>query len=214
MHWREWLWVTGSLSRHSSISRPIWWPSMEGVASSCGRRAAVEACACTCPCCPPACAPACAHPQPHPATRSPSPSPFAALLPGGLAIAISPTTRPTEGGLRPGSGGTPGPSSCPPARGPAAQRQGHPAGSVLLSSPRPACPPGCRGATHSEFHVVHHVLEKQEDGLHHPLALVALVRLQPGLRVLRRGEEAQAPSAPWTHPRRSDAAWDAALGCE
>lgn len=38
-HWRERLWVALSLSRHSSVSRPIWWPSMEGMASSWGERA-------------------------------------------------------------------------------------------------------------------------------------------------------------------------------
>lgn len=42
-HWREWVPVTSSLSRHSSNSRPIWWPSTEGTASSCRRRAVSKA---------------------------------------------------------------------------------------------------------------------------------------------------------------------------
>lgn len=63
--------------------------------------------------------------------------------------------------------------------------------------------------THSEPHVVHHVREEQEDGLHRPLALVAAVRLQPRLHVLRCGEEIPAAcSAPRTHPRRSGSCWD------
>lgn len=71
---------------------------------------------------------------------------------------------------------------------------------------------GARRGTHSELHVVHHVLEKQEDGLHHPLALVAFARLQPGLCVLGQRPKpetsARRPALlPSSHPPGAQLGW-------
>lgn len=81
-------------------------------------------------------------------------------------------------------------------------------GSPPLPSPAPTAPwaAGCQ-ETHRELHIVRHVLQEQEEGLHHAPALVALVRLQPGLHVLRRtagscgtGQPAGPASPPGSDP--------------
>lgn len=104
---------------------------------------------------------------------------------------------------------TPGPGPClqlgpgglraqeeRPAAGRPAPRTGT-ASRGSLPRPFPAHPPGrppagggrlqMRG-THREAHVVHHALQEQGDGLHCPPALVALMRLQPGIHVLGQRE--------------------------
>ena len=71
---------------------------------------------------------------------------------------------------------------------------------------------GARRGTHAELHVVCHILEKQEDGLYHPLPLIAFARLQPGLRVLGWRPEPGTSSCrptllPSSHPHGAWLGW-------